>query len=211
MKKLLVLMMVAVMAVGMCACGDTDSNPETENFESERVNSNQDLKISYEDSMDLGGLDIRYDETVGFFTDSPYGFEYIFESNSIGFYICDYEDAAETWDQTIENSQPNIFGYLFDAAGFGLEIEQNVESKEEVTLNGIEWLKVTGTFKNLESDNEFEREYVAYYAMREMNMPDGTSGKIPFYLVGVPQAEATSDTLEAFVDDFAGHITEVED
>lgn len=214
MKKLLLLMMIVVMAVGMCACGgDHAEDVQSENTEQLMVEESEEstTELSYTDSMVIGGLDIKYDSVAGNLSRASGGEKFFYKDNSVYFGICDdYADAAESWDEVIENSKENIFYHLSDSAEFGYETEQIIDFKEEVEINGINWLKVTGVFKNVEEGADYEQIYVAYYANRETTDPDGASVRIPLYIIGMPQTLEPTEDLEVFVDEFVSQITEAD-
>lgn len=216
MKKILVFIITAIMILSLAACGGTE-NPPTNTDDTGNTGNNQQTTEGNGTNNDNNDGDIAFTQVqtmLGYsiycpekcsVSNSKYGKAFSYESCSVileapaavgsVFAVNGFDDVVENCKTyicaSLESRNTNIFG-----SG---ATEQNVTKEEKVTVNGIEALRVTGTFKNTRDNTE--TEYVAYYLIATSN--DGTS--YPVYIVGI-SLDGNASAVATFMDEMAKSI-----
>lgn len=198
-KKIVSLLMVAVLASTLVACGtdntsgadDTSaksSQSEKDDTKEEDKNNDKDDKsdIELSQTMTFMGYDISYPGNDGN-TLSDYGeivgdsnYCIIIEAPSIAGKMIDVQninDAPELCESyvfnTLEHSVRTLFNYDSTA--------HEIKSKKEVTYNDVNMLLVEGTYTNTA-----ENKVVPYSAIYLLS---GDNGNLPVYLIALPMVE----------------------
>lgn len=211
MKKIFVLVIVAISLLAFSACGnegapiESDTSSEKNTVVSESVESQSEEigneKINFSQTFLFMGYNIYYPEGIGLST-TDYGkiFEYeecciIVEAPSVAGIMLDISNVNDVPNACQEYVFNTLEGTI--RALFAFEkTEQVIQTSSVVTINEIEMLRVEGVFKNIEENKEIP--YVAYYFL------GGPAGNRPVYVVGIGMDETAS--IQEFMDAFAQQI-----
>lgn len=213
MKKIIAVMLTAMLAVSACACGsnqETSSSnnnvSQTEDNSSKSENDNQYIDIS--NSQNTDGF--AFSLPKGVHTGTSY-YGYTFEYGDFCILLDDVADLTEeNKDITVEDSESVVSicqETLFDSIrsenrdlfDYGAT-EQEITSKENVSYNGIDMLKVKGNLLNTSKNTTIP--YIAYYFIRYDS---------PKYVIGINRECKDDPELEKFMDELISNVRPEED
>lgn len=209
-KKIISLLIVLAMVFSLAACGNDANTDEPKNDATQSSQSgttddtngdeNQKDSLNLSQTLTFMGYKIKYPEGVSL-SNSDYGqtFRYnseiamLIEAPSVAGVMLDVNslDSVVTSSEeyvikTFENTVRELFS-------FGATT-QSVTSSQKKTINGIEMVRVEGTFTNTAKNTTIS--YIGYYFLLDSD---------PIYIVGVPMKESVS--VENLIDQIANSVT----
>lgn len=209
-RKIFSLLMVLVMVFALVACGnDTNTynpnNDETQNSQSSTTDitngsENNVDNTSLSQTLTFMGYKIKYPEGVAL-SNSDYGqtFRYnseiavLIEAPSVAgvmLGVDSLDSVVTSCEEYIVKTFENTVRELFS---FGTTTQSVTESQEK-TINGIEMLRVEGTFVNTAKSTTIS--YVGYYFLLDSD---------PVYIVGIPMTDNVS--VDTLIDQIANSVT----
>ena len=217
MKKIFVLVIVAISLLAFSACGnegapdekgshqvgESSSKDNTSEEESNVKGSEDDTTMQNDFSQRISflGYDFGCPQEAALLATS-YGNMFTYEkcgifieapsSAGVMLDVSEIKDSATICQEYVIKSLERSARALF-AAG---QTEQHIDKSTTVTVNEIEMLRVEGTFKNTKDNTSIS--YVAYYFL------GGPAGNRPVYAVGIGMDETAS--IQEFMDEFAQQI-----
>ena len=206
-KKMFLSLLCAVLLLGLATgCGNTNDNDlntdSGNNSSSTNNNTESNSEVSFTQTQTILGYTISF-PTNSSVSNSKYGKAFSYGDDisviaegpaSVGnvFIVSSLEDAVDKCKEYIYSSLESRNTNLFNSNS----TTQIIESSIQVKINGIDMLKVTGTFNN--SRNNTNVDYVAYYMLATSS--GGTN--YPIYIVGV-SLTGNNSLLEDFIDTMA--------
>lgn len=188
-----------------CGSNNVDTNNGDNSSSNNSNDTSNNTNISFTQTNTILGYTIKY-PTNSSVSNSKYGKAFSYGTNisvitegpaSVGsiFTVSDLEDAVDKCKEYIYSSLESRNTNLFSSNS----TTQIVESSKHVKVNGINMLKVMGTFNNIRDNTNIE--YVAYYMIASSS--DGSD--YPIYIVGISLTEI-NDSLENFMDTMVSEI-----
>lgn len=197
-KRIISLLMVAVLAFALVACGNSDVPEGTDNTHQQGTqsgivdNSNENDKTDHNTKVDLSqtltfmGYSISYPGDAGK-NASDYGnivgdsnYCLVVEAPSIAgkmIDVKDINDAPSLCEEYVMHTLEHKIRSLFDYDS----TTQEIIKATEVTYNDVEMLLVEGTFTN--DRNNSSTKFSAIYLLA------GDNGNLPVYIVGISMEE----------------------
>ena len=208
MKKAMVLILTAMLAVTAFACSNTPKEeakskaPESKitsqiaNDSTEPKDDNQNAKFVESGITTIGGFTFSLPEGVSTDT-SHYGYTfeygdfYILIDNVLDEYTEKSKDIITMSQETLFHSLWSESPHLFDLG----TTKQEISSKEDVSYNGIDMTKVKGNM--ISTTKNTSVPYVAYYFVRY---------DYPQYIIGINKEGKEDPMLEEFMDEFISYV-----
>lgn len=202
MKKILLMIMTVLMVISAAGCAANVNVPETQLAAKHDLSGHIDMlgyMISYPADTSLSnaryGKTFCADDDVIVYIGAP-----IYGSDGKSETIADFSKVVSMCENAVCEA---VWTATHIVANF-TDPTQVVENTEEVVINDIQMLKVTGyftTMKDVEPGIEKPKaEYVAYYMLRGI---DNNTSYEPVYMIGI---KWNTESAEPLMDEMANAV-----